>query len=291
MSVSYTNRKGRTYYLCQGTTKTGKPRYYFAREPEGTPVERMPAGYVIRESVNAIVSLVKARPRLLWDEEIEVVQAAVQKHPQAKLYRVDAQAKRITIYEHVGPDVRDLVKTVAAELGITSLRSSDMAQRAKAEERLHGQFTPVMRFDLTDGRRRYFKAQRMNLWDVNFWDVGSYDALCRRGRGEPDFGHEGAMLAVFQGEGSPPVVSDVAQTQQSAPSRTGADVPAGRQMVPEFRNSPSLPCGAPVCYYPGQEPGALAAHAGICTGVPGNRDSCGDQPLLIYHARLQAADV
>jgi hypothetical protein len=34
VSVTYTNRKGRTYYLCQGTTKTGKPRYYFAREPK-----------------------------------------------------------------------------------------------------------------------------------------------------------------------------------------------------------------------------------------------------------------
>ncbi len=161
MPISYTNRKGRTYYLCQGTTKTGKPRYYFSRQPEGTPVEEMPVGYTIRESVNAIVSLVKARPALLREEEIAVVQAAVRKHRQAKLYRVDAQAKRITIYEHVGPDIRDLVKSLATELGMSGLRDKDMAQRAETEEQIYGQFTPVMRFDLTDRQRRYFKAQRM----------------------------------------------------------------------------------------------------------------------------------
>ena len=161
MTISYTNRKGRTYYLCQGTTKTGKPRYYFSREPEGTPVEEMPAGYTIRESANAIVSLVKARPALLREEEIAVVQAAVRKHRQAKLYRVDAQAKRITIYEHVGADMRDLVKSLATELGMSGLRDKDMAQRAEAEEQIYGQFTPVMRFDLADSQRRYFKAQRM----------------------------------------------------------------------------------------------------------------------------------
>ena len=57
MNVTYTNRKGYTYYLCRGTTKTGKPRYYFAREPKGDPVEQIPEGYEIRESVNGILVL------------------------------------------------------------------------------------------------------------------------------------------------------------------------------------------------------------------------------------------
>ncbi len=70
----------------------------------------------------------------------------------------------------------------------------------------------------------------------------------------------------FQGEGPPPVVSDVAQTQQSAPSHMGADVPAGRQVAPESPHSPSLPRGTPVRHYLRQEPGALAARAGICAG-------------------------
>ena len=60
--VAYTNRKGTRYYLCQGRTKTGKIRYYFAREPCEDAVTAIPAGYVVEESVNGIVSLSKDRP-------------------------------------------------------------------------------------------------------------------------------------------------------------------------------------------------------------------------------------
>jgi len=42
MTITYTNRKGVTYHLCQGVTKTGKPRYYFARQPKGEPVPEIP---------------------------------------------------------------------------------------------------------------------------------------------------------------------------------------------------------------------------------------------------------
>jgi len=41
MPITYTNRKGLTCYLCKSVTKTGKPRYYFAREPEDEPVEEI----------------------------------------------------------------------------------------------------------------------------------------------------------------------------------------------------------------------------------------------------------
>jgi hypothetical protein len=54
MPVTYTNRKGHTYYLCQGKTKTGKMRFYFARQPkEGFP-DQIPEGYRISESVNGV---------------------------------------------------------------------------------------------------------------------------------------------------------------------------------------------------------------------------------------------
>ncbi len=57
MPVTYTNRKGITFYLCQGVTKTGKARYYFARQPKDAPVEDVPAGYLVRESVKGQGSL------------------------------------------------------------------------------------------------------------------------------------------------------------------------------------------------------------------------------------------
>jgi hypothetical protein len=59
MPVSYTNRKGLTYTLYRGQTKTGKPRYYFGREgqSQGEPVTELPPGFTISESVNGIEAL------------------------------------------------------------------------------------------------------------------------------------------------------------------------------------------------------------------------------------------
>jgi len=102
MSITYTNRKGVIYYLCQGVTKTGKPRYYFAREPQGTPLEQIPAGYIISESVNGIVSLVKARPVQILPDEVAAVESAVRRHPKSRNYRVGIKQNRIEVYERVG---------------------------------------------------------------------------------------------------------------------------------------------------------------------------------------------
>ena len=85
MSISYTNRKGVTYTLYRGQTKTGKPRYYFGSmgQSQGEPVTELPVGFTISESVNGVVSLVKDRPSLIMPVEVAAVEAAMKQHPQA----------------------------------------------------------------------------------------------------------------------------------------------------------------------------------------------------------------
>lgn len=125
MPVTYTSRKGFTYYLCRGVTKTGKPRYYFAREPKGEPVEQIPEGFKIGESVNGLVFLMKDRPEQILPEEVAAVEAAVRRHPKSRNYRVSVKHDRI---------------------------------RATMED--HARFTPVMRFILADEGQRTFRAER-----------------------------------------------------------------------------------------------------------------------------------
>jgi hypothetical protein len=36
MPITHVNAKGKTYYLHQGVTKTGKPKYHFAMKSDGT---------------------------------------------------------------------------------------------------------------------------------------------------------------------------------------------------------------------------------------------------------------
>jgi hypothetical protein len=79
MTVTQTNRKGKNYYLHQGTTKTGKPKYFFALREEGDLVVTIPPWREIYENPNAQVFLRKVRPQIFTDEEVATVEAGMRR--------------------------------------------------------------------------------------------------------------------------------------------------------------------------------------------------------------------
>ena len=181
MPVTYTNRKGITYTLCQGVTKTGKPRYTFVRDPEGKRVvKEIPDGYKISESVNGIVSLVKERPPKLLPGEIVAVEEAVRRHPKARNYRVNVKHDRIEVYESVGPGAEDLIEALRGQ-GFEILGLDD---RIRAERERYTQFTPVLRFILQDEEARVYRAERWcYLGCIDDWifvNTGPVEQLTRR---------------------------------------------------------------------------------------------------------------
>lgn len=155
MPITYTNRKGFTYFLNKGVTKTGKPRYYFAKEQKGEPVDEVPQGYEIEESVNAVVSLVKFRPKLIPYEETACVEAALKRKPDARRYRVAAKDRQIIVYEAVGGDMEGLLDALNFLGGRDSLR-----EYMEGFETRHAQYSPVMRFILDDQETREYHAER-----------------------------------------------------------------------------------------------------------------------------------
>jgi hypothetical protein len=181
MPITHTNRKGKTYTLCRGTTKTGKPRYSFVRDPGGrTVVEELPEGYEISESVNGVVSLAKKRPSRLMPGEIAAVEEAVRRHPRARDYRVSVKHDRIEVYESTGPDA-DAVLSIFAEMGPLP-KSREAGVRAVLEG--SARFSPVLRFTLQDEEGRDYLAERWcYLGSVDGWlfvDVGPVEQLARR---------------------------------------------------------------------------------------------------------------
>lgn len=151
MPITYTNRKGLTFYLCRGVTKTGKPRYFFAREPKGEPVEEIPEEFTISESVNGIVSLTKVRPMLILPAEVAAVEQAIRRHPKSYNYRMNVRPDQIEVYERVGGS----------------------------------EFTPVLRFILLKGQERAFYVQRWcYLGSIDDWidvgPMGSVEQLARK---------------------------------------------------------------------------------------------------------------
>lgn len=182
MPVTYTNHKGVKYTLHKGQSKTGKPRYYFGRsgQGQGEPVEELPPGFTIRESVNGVVSLVKDRPALIQTEEVTVIEAVLKQHPEARRYRISVKPKRIEFYENSSPDIEPLLR----KLGMAELVNSSLSSQLQAEQERYAQYTPVLRFILLDPVRRLFGVERMcYLGSINNWlklsQTGSVGELAR----------------------------------------------------------------------------------------------------------------
>ena len=177
MPVTYTNRKGVTFTLTQTVTKHGKTRYNFAREPvQGQPVEAVPEGREIRESVNGIVTLGKATPQLILPEEVAAVAAQLRQLPDARRYRTEAKSDHILIYENAR---ENLTAVVSGVFGQGFLSDPGQLERIRDLEDRYARYEPVMQFILVDQERRRFSALRMSYRGyTNHWiDIGINGAI------------------------------------------------------------------------------------------------------------------
>ncbi len=180
MPISHTNRKGQTFFLCQGITKTGKARYFFSKTAAPDALEQIPAGHHIEESVNGVVSLVKDRQQIIQPEEIQVVEAALHRHPKGKNYRVSAKGKQIIIYERLGPEAASLAKIFGEILPTHSQQG--LVDRMQEILDKNAQYSPMLHFTLVDAAERTFCAKRATYvsslpeW-VNICDCGPLQSL------------------------------------------------------------------------------------------------------------------
>src|SRR6266705_2323345 len=120
MPITYTNAKGKTYSLHQGTTKKGKPKYYFSLEREGQLADAIPEGFEIYENPNAQVFLRRIPPRIITDEERQVVADGMRKYAEVQDYKIDVKGNAIVVYtadqdrETLADVFKDLYPTPAA---------------------------------------------------------------------------------------------------------------------------------------------------------------------------------
>ena len=145
------------FFRRDSLTKSGNPRFYFAREPCDEPVEQLPEGTTISESVNGVVSLTRVRPSRILAAEITVVEAELGRHPHSDRYRLDTKQDRLIVYERTDPDLDETLAML--KLPLTPSRERVEALRADMDRRAH--FTPVLRFILVDPAQRTFRTERM----------------------------------------------------------------------------------------------------------------------------------
>lgn len=100
MPISYTNRKGETYYIRAAKSKNGV-RYYAIRSlPKADEiVNKMPEGFSFYEfPSDARVMLCKTKQSIITDEEFLIVDSAMKKFMSADDYIIEKKENALVLY-------------------------------------------------------------------------------------------------------------------------------------------------------------------------------------------------
>ena len=165
MSVQYKNRRGDTYYLLQGLTKTGKPKYYVSKKPGENTVETIPDGFEFYEHpADGIVHFRKIRPTSIQPKEREAAIRIIREITRREIFYAECEDNSLIIY---WPDrdpvaVSSLMSRLFGMPINADMSLSSIAGRPVDKEVLRMLRTsPVLRFTLKNEAKRTFTASRM----------------------------------------------------------------------------------------------------------------------------------
>jgi len=153
MAIEHVNRRGDAYFLHEGTTRTGKPKFFFSRQRDGTLAGAIPPGYEVYENPNAQVFLRKARPKVVTVEEIAIVERGVRELAKLAYFVIDVKDRSIVVHlPNENPAF--LEGSVASRFGL----KAGVGVAREVQKFLS--YSPMMRFVLVDERTRQFATER-----------------------------------------------------------------------------------------------------------------------------------
>lgn len=154
--MQYTNRKGDQYFIFEGRTKTGKPKYFASRKEtsdKGKRLDALPGNYEIAEHPrNATVSIRKTKPTRILDAELEFVRQSAVELSGYEEVKVDRQGDQLTIYT---PDrnVGEIDSIFSSVFGGAGAGMADWAWQNMS-------YTAMLRLTLADEDNRIFESER-----------------------------------------------------------------------------------------------------------------------------------
>ncbi|MEO0759699.1 MAG: hypothetical protein AAFY78_22820 [Cyanobacteria bacterium J06648_16] len=174
MAITYTNRSLQTYYLHQGTTKTGKPKYFFSMRSEGNLVDQIPDGFEVYENPNARVFLRRIPKKIITDAEVQVVNQSLERFSEVKPFVIDIKKEIIYIFT-TGQDISRLSEWVRSTADQFNRDDDTVEQLIQRSIR----YTSDLRFRLVDKQKRSFQTERYcYLGSIDDWiHIGPEDSL------------------------------------------------------------------------------------------------------------------
>jgi len=127
MPFTYNSRTGKTYYLHTGPKRGGGTQHFFSKKSAGTLAGQLPAGFEVYETVNGQVYLRRQQPKLIHDAERECIAKHLTKPQPGHRYKVEIQAKTLTVHESaqdIGEDLSWLGRFSVSRPRKTSKRST-----------------------------------------------------------------------------------------------------------------------------------------------------------------------
>ena len=169
MAVTHKNRRGETYHLLQGKTKTGKPKYYVSKKPGLNTVDTIPDGYELFESpVDAIVHVRKLRPTSILKEELDETISIISRVTGKKIFSVLREGKALVVY-WPDRDSGDVSQLFSRMFGVSLHSGSDHDTSYDRSLMMLMKTSAVLKFVLSDDEKRTFAAERMCFRGDGFW--------------------------------------------------------------------------------------------------------------------------
>lgn len=156
MALEYTNRRGDRYFVYEGRTKTGKPKYFCSRKAGGVGVAALPPDFEIYEHPQSgLVSVRKIRPTRVLDGEVEFLAEQIRKLAGINHFRIDRSGDRLVVYVcDRDPDAAtSLLEKMFGTFGAHAQANRDWIAG-------HAHYSPTYRFTLMCESDRLFCLDR-----------------------------------------------------------------------------------------------------------------------------------
>lgn len=159
-ALRYENRMDDVYYLQEGSTPTGKPKYYAGRKLTGKPLAAMPDGYEFHERPETAQVVVRKIPRSpITEIERRRAEDIVRRASGLTHFVVAVEGDALVVYT---PSIdREEIDQLIDDLAGPGLWGGSAREAEFRERRIrHSQYIKMLRFELVDPDRRNYRVER-----------------------------------------------------------------------------------------------------------------------------------
>jgi hypothetical protein len=159
-ALQYENRMDEVYYLQEGKTRTGRPKYYTGRKLTGTPLAAMPEGHEFYERPEtAQVVVRKIPPSPITEFERRQAEDIVRRASGLKHFVVQIEDDALVVYtpSHSPAEADKIIGDLAGPFFAAAATRAD-AYRDKWIRQ--SEYVKMLRFRLVDPDTRRYEAER-----------------------------------------------------------------------------------------------------------------------------------